>query len=347
VRIGYSHWGFLGPGITDTPDGGRAHRKVLIDGLIARGHETVFLQADRDRAEAELPMPEPYRFDDGFPEIDALFCEWRWPIAGRNTTPCGASGHTCDLHRQRDLLAHYTHARGTLSILWDKDRQMAADDLLRGQVNVFICEAALHPTPGATSLLFPVADEALKAVDPHALAALPRDISLVYVGNQYDRDAAFDRFFAPAAAGVPHVVAGKWPHTERWAHVTFTGRVPFTAVEPLHRRALATVLLLPDRYARIGQVTQRLFEAVLAGCLPLTPATLRSAHRFAPAPLRVLDGDEVGRRLDYLLAIAGTAAHAELISQCVRRLDAFRLSRQLDVIDRLLATRTRKELTPR
>ena len=35
MRIGYSFWGFLGPGITDTPDGGRSHRATLIDGLTA------------------------------------------------------------------------------------------------------------------------------------------------------------------------------------------------------------------------------------------------------------------------------------------------------------------------
>ena len=35
-------------------------------------------------------------------------------------------------------------------------------------------------------------------------------------------------------------------------------------VAALYRSALATVLLLPDRYARAGQMTQRIFEAVLA-----------------------------------------------------------------------------------
>jgi hypothetical protein len=48
VRIGYSFWGFLGPGITDTPDGGRSHRATLIEGLTAAGHDIVFLQPNRD-----------------------------------------------------------------------------------------------------------------------------------------------------------------------------------------------------------------------------------------------------------------------------------------------------------
>lgn len=93
MRIGYSFWGFLGPGITDTPDGGRSHRRTLIDGLIGTGHEVVFLQANRDLAEAGHDLTECYAWDGGLPRIDALFLEWRWPILGRNTTECGTSGH--------------------------------------------------------------------------------------------------------------------------------------------------------------------------------------------------------------------------------------------------------------
>ncbi len=72
-------------------------------------------------------------------------------------------------------------------------------------------------TASAVSLLFPVADD--------ALAAMPKPLPLVYVGNQYDRDEAFAGFFAPAAARHRHRVAGKWTRTARWPHVTFTGRI--------------------------------------------------------------------------------------------------------------------------
>ena len=113
MRIGYSFWGFLGPGITDTPDGGRSHRRVLIDGLVSRGHDIVFLQPDRDRTEAGLDLTGRYTWDGALPAIDVLFLEWRWPIPGRNTTRCGTPGHTCDLHRQQELLDHYTHRNGT------------------------------------------------------------------------------------------------------------------------------------------------------------------------------------------------------------------------------------------
>ena len=73
-------------------------------------------------------------------------------------------------------------------------------------------------------------------------------------------------FFAPAAAR--HRVAGKWTRTAQWPHVTFTGRIAFPDVRPLYKSSLATILLLPERYASAGQMTQRIFEAALAGCLP-------------------------------------------------------------------------------
>ena len=111
MKIGYSFWGFLGPGITDTPDGGRSHRRPLIDGLITAGHEVVFLQRNRDLHEAGYDLRRRYAWDDGLPAIDALFLEWRWPVPGRSTTPCGSPGHACDLHRQDELVAHYTARR--------------------------------------------------------------------------------------------------------------------------------------------------------------------------------------------------------------------------------------------
>lgn len=346
MRIGYSFWGFLGAGVCDTPDGGRSHRRVLIDGLRRRGHDIVFLQPDRDRTEAGADLTGSYTFDDGLPEVDVLFLEWRWPIPGRNTTGCGAPGHTCDLHRQHQLLDHYTRCR-IPSVVWDKDRRLPPEDPLRRAPGVVVCEAALHPSAGAVSLLFPVDDAVLDAADPAVLAALPRELPLVYVGNQYDRDTAFDTFFAPAAAHHTHLVAGKWTDTQAWPDVRFIGRVSFPDVARLHGGALATVLLVPDRYAAAGQMTQRLAEAVLAGCLPLTPTGVRGATRFTPARVHVADGTAVAARLVELASIVGTAEHTALLRQCLDRLNLFRVSRQLDVLDQVFTRGPRPAATSR
>ncbi|REF00529.1 glycosyltransferase family protein [Thermomonospora umbrina] len=336
MRIGYSFWGFLGDGVTDTPDGGRSHRRTLIDALIGSGHEIVFLQADRDSDEAATALPYSWE-PEGFPEIDALMLEWRWPIQGRNTTPCGTPGHTCDLHRQTDLVDHYTRG-GLPTVLWDKDRQLPADDPLRTQPAVVVCEAALHPSPGATSLLFPVADHALDAADPQALAGGDRRWLLTYVGNQYDRDDCFNSYFAPAAgAHADHLVAGKWTETIAWPHIRFIGRVPFARVAELYGQSLTTILLLPHRHLSAGQMTQRLFEAVLAGCLPLCPIEFRSGRSLVPDRLIVSSGAEAATIIGDL-AEARHAARADLLAACLEQLELMRVSHQVRTLDEILTS---------
>jgi hypothetical protein len=139
----------------------------------------VFLQANRDLSEADHDLRDRYAWDAGLPPIDALFLEWRWPVPGRSTTPCGSPGHTCDLHRQDELVTHYTLGQQVPTIVWDKDLQLPAGSPLRSVPNVAVCDAALAPSPGAVGLLFPVADDDLERADPVALAAMPRLLPLV------------------------------------------------------------------------------------------------------------------------------------------------------------------------
>jgi hypothetical protein len=346
MRIGYSCWGFLGPGIIDTPDGGRSHRRVLIDGLIHSGHDIVLLQANRDLAEARHDLTGSYTWHSGLPQIDALFLEWRWPLPGRNTTPCGTAGHTCDLHRQDQLLACYTRSQHLPTVIWDKDLQLPSENPLRGLPNVAVSESGLLPSPGATSLLCPVDDTVLDNADPVALTARQRQLPLLYIGNQYDRDAAFDTYFAPAAAQFSHRAAGKWTDVTRWPHVNFTGRCAFSDVNRLYQSALATVLLLPDRYAQAGQMTQRLSEAVLAGCLPITPAGIACAGKFTPPVLHAADGQHVIDLLRQAQAAAGTGWHTATLAACLQRLDIFRLSRQITTLNHILETLTGRPCPP-
>ena len=85
-------------------------------------------------------------------------------------------------------------------------------------------------------------------------------------------------------------------------------------------------------------MTQRLFEAVLAGCLPITPATIACAEQFTPQILHAADGTAVTDLLRWLASIAGTTTHAELLAECLQFLDLFRVSRQLAVLDQILPT---------
>lgn len=331
MRLGYSFWGFLGNGIADTPDGGRSHRLPFVHGLERSGFELVFLQTNRDSAESREAFP--FSWDDGLPQLGVLFLEWRWVIAGRNDTACGSSGHTCDLHRQEDLLNHYTRS-GTPTIIWDKDQRLPFADPLRMLPNVRICEAAFLPRCGATTLLFPVADSRLD--DGFAPSIDDRIIDVVYIGNQYNRDEDFTLYIAPLATHFSHLVAGKWPRQDQWPHVNFCGRLPYQEVAPLYRRALSTVLLQPERYRQSGQFTQRLPEAVLNGCLPIAPAG-PFADRVVPKEL-VCGGDAADcvRLVSELIELNGTPTHKRLLSYAKSLLEPFRLSRQITIVSRLV-----------
>jgi hypothetical protein len=101
------------------------------------------------------------------------------------------------------------------------------------------------------------------------------------------------------------------------------------------------MLLLPARYQRAGQMTQRLFEAVLAGCLPLTPfthATAADACRFTPPGLHVRDAAHATELITRLGRAAGSGEHLDLLASCLQRLDLFRLSRQISTLETLLTS---------
>jgi len=329
MRIGYSFWGFLGDGIVDTPDGGRSHRATLIEALVGRGHDLVFLQRDRDRFEAADPVtPSRCRWSSGLPEIDLLVLEWRWPIAGRNcdVDPTG-SDYTPDLDRQQELVEHYIVASRVPTCIWDKDLMMAPSEGLRQRRNVLVFEAALYPREGAHQLLFPMAEHALDRLRANPAPGATRRYDLVYVGNQYGRDDEFDAYFARPAAQLRHAVFGKWSRRQRWPHVTFRGRVGFPEVHKVYRTSIATPLLLPARYSRAGQMTQRIFEAALGGCVPLAPAEIRGVERLVPDDLRVKNGQDV---LDACRRLARVDLATDVLSALGDRLEIFRVSHQLE-----------------
>jgi hypothetical protein len=80
VRIGYSFWGFLGNGITDTPDGGRSsRRRPSVDALAARRHDIVFLQV---RVSRQFPLQVTHD------EVSSL-----WVRSGVRSPSCCAIVH--------------------------------------------------------------------------------------------------------------------------------------------------------------------------------------------------------------------------------------------------------------
>jgi hypothetical protein len=328
MRIGYSCWGFLGRGTLDTPDGGRSHRLTFINGLQSRGHEVVFLQLNRDLAAGEN-FCSRFKWDYGFPDIDLLFLEWRWPIFGRNTGPKPRSP---DLRRQSELLDVYTLARQTPTLIWDKDLQMSLENALRRAVNVVVCEAARLPSPGSEKLRFPVDDTKVRWARSAVREVYARNIAydLIYIGNQYDRDTAFERYFALPARTLKHAVFGSWQDKSAWPHVDFRGSVAFGQVGSLYEQSLSTVLLTPERLARVGQVTQRFFESLLSFCIPIGTADIFGIDAILPRDLIASNGDDV---VEISRMVKDRFAKRELeplFESCLDGLGEFKLSRQLE-----------------
>lgn len=98
------------------------------------------------------------------------------------------------------------------------------------------------------------------------------------------------------------------------------------------------MLLKPARYSRVGHISQRLYEAVLAGCLPLTPTTLTCADVYTPSVLHVADGPETIDRIVWAQRIAGSREHADLIEECLSLLQPFRLSAWARALIELMET---------
>lgn len=335
MRIGYSFWGFLGEGIVDTPDGGRGHRRNWLRELSRRGHALTLLQKNRDLLEASDNSPEQ-EFEwasTDLPQIDLLFLEWRWPIAGRNIgTDCGDPKHTCDLHRQQALLDHYTYNLRTPTLIWDKDLRIEPNAEIRDLYNVRVAETAWFPRADAIRLQIPVCPDALDDARTEFSTGSPneRSLSLVYVGNQYERDARFNEFFAtPAIDERRHAVIGKWTDTTGWPWVRFLGRQSFSASMAAYRDARATVALLPPKYEVVGQTVQRIAEAVTRGCVALVPNTVQGAAQCTPPELIVGTSAEVNARLNDLETLS-PRAYADLRHQCIDMLTPLRADLQYD-----------------
>ena len=137
MKIGISYWGYCEKfedcKVAETPDGHRYGRPILVDELIKRGHEVIALQPRREGN----PYPGlTYSLD--YPDLDALFVEWRWPTYKNS----GSNKFEPDLDRQEQLLKHY-HGQVPV-IAWDTDLKITADDEIRWP-NMIIADPSLEP----------------------------------------------------------------------------------------------------------------------------------------------------------------------------------------------------------
>ncbi len=337
-KIGYSAWGFLGDGIVDTPDGGRSHRPVLLQSLIQHGAKITMLQKNRDLDEAGVDLStQELSFDDsGFPGIDMLFLEYRWPILGRNIDVSkNDPAYTPDLDRQRELIEYY-NLQSKPIFIWDKDQQLTQDHVDKiGLRNFTIFEPALHPKDGRTSLLFPISAsyvdqlrESLISYDKNT-----KTIDLVYIGNQYDRDESFAKYYNETSKilAKPAEIYGKWTRTESFPAVKFNKRIGYSEVQSVYERSFANIIVAPERYYKNGQYTQRIFESLRGFCLPLIPKEYAFSGQLFPEILIVNSAEDTAAKLRYLRALDNDSI-SHIFSSILEKLSPFLVDKQVNTI---------------
>lgn len=312
MKIGYSCWGFLGKGITDTPDGGRSHRLTLINALIKQGADIIMLQKNRDYLECGKDFSKKHlSFHSGFPEIDALFIEYRWRIPGRNYKVNKKSLlYTPDLDRQNELINFYQY-RNIPILIWDKDQKLSFKDQMKIR-NSIVFEPALKPRFGRKKLFFPMNTNrtrlARKKIESYDKSK--RKFDLVYIGNQYERDSSFKEFIDKPARllKTETQVFGNWnkyperykENLKKFPNVVFRGRLPFSEINRIYKKSFSTVLIAPNRYYSSGHFTQRLFESLWDLCIPLTPDKYYSVKKIIVEDFIISSGNEVVDRINKL-----------------------------------------------
>jgi len=275
MKLGISYWGFCEPFEASreakTPDGHRYGRPIMVDALTSRGHDVYALQQRREA----VPYPG-IKYDSGFPDLDVLFIEWRWPTYKNS----GTKKFEPDLDRQIELLSHY-HGKIPV-VIWDCDYKVTHQDEMVWP-NAIIADPAFEPrnlTRRRERLMFWTDWKKLLPVN---------EISFEYgyVGNNYERPQAFERYYSLPAGGlrilgIQTTVHGNWlevsPERESprslissHTNVAFAPRLNFYDSMKRLNSFVATTHITKPEYAQRGFASPRYVENIVSNIPALVP----------------------------------------------------------------------------
>ena len=276
MKIGISYWGYCEKfedcKVAETPDGHRYGRPILVDELIKRGHEVIALQPRREGN----PYPGlTYSLD--YPDLDALFVEWRWPTYKNS----GSNKFEPDLDRQEQLLKHY-HGQVPV-IAWDTDLKITADDEIRWP-NMIIADPSLEPvhlTRKRERLTFWTDFK-------EYLECYSHPMQYGYIGNNYQRETQFEKYYSLPASplrsdGIQTTIYGNWLNIsperkhpsamiKQSPYVSFVPRVGFYDSMIALNKFICTTHISKQNYLTLGNVTVRYFETLACNVPALVPA---------------------------------------------------------------------------
>src|SRR6266704_1591095 len=275
-KVGYAFWGFMADERWrdgkkfSSPDGSTLHSFSIVNAFLDAGYDVYRLMPNRDKEYVDLNGAEAFasfsqrqrwyaykklktldfvfgndEIGVAFPDLDIVILEWRMPTL-RNVLPINTINYDPDLYIQEMILSHYKKL-GVPIIIIDLDYKMVANDDNRGD---FVLE--LGYKRGDDHHFFIPFDIGTIRQIPHELP----DNKIVYVGNRYERDEAFNDFFGTDYGRILNIqyhVHGNWiegnkDSKKRWPHVFFHGRAQPNELKEAYKNSLVTPLLLKDEY---------------------------------------------------------------------------------------------------
>lgn len=277
MRIGFSFWGFLAPleknTFVNTPDGPRGDRIDFVNAMLARNHRVIRLQKMRDTE----PYPGVMIDDAGFPELDVVYVEWRWPT-WKNTGPNPSEP---DYQRQVKILDYY-HSKGVPTIIHDGDLKITPEEEMRWPKMVLSDPCIVPRVQARPRIHVPWCHNMVRQ-----LPASVDSYNYVYIGNNYERDESFGKYYGePSAtlrdAGIQTMVHGNWLQksperrdpsyiVSRYPTVSFGSRLSFKDIFPALNSAIAVTHIAKGEYMKNGNITCRFHEAIASVVPSLIP----------------------------------------------------------------------------
>lgn len=276
MKIGISYWGFCESfedcRVSQVPDGHRYGRPLLVDELVRRGHQVYSLQQRRE----QKSYPGLVYDEHGYPDLDLLFVEWRWPTYKNS----GPSKFETDLDRQSALLDHYC---GKVPVIaWDTDLKMTPEDETRWPQMI-----VADPTLAPQSFIIPRIKMTFWSDFKPLLPASDGSVEFGYVGNNYERKDMFAKYYSIPSRqlrkeGIQTKVWGNWlqrsPEREQpeeliksYHYIAFSDRVGFYDSMQLLNKFITTAHITKPRYAKQGFVSPRYFENIVVRTPAVVP----------------------------------------------------------------------------
>lgn len=303
-KIGYAFWGFFDLDgydackVVETPDGSRFIRSLYIKEMIKTFDVTILQQNRNEKKFKQL------KYDDkGFPDLDLLVVEWRWPTWKNDRTH---KDHKPDLfepdwERQLELMNIYE----------DKCPILVIDTDLKYNRGEFIdswnCKVVNYAIDNPDHFLF-----FYNGIRNKKSMYVNRNY--VYVGANYERKDSFIKYYYNPSKllGRKSHVWGNWlnPSPERETPeqilamygdaIEFHKRCSCPEHVKIYNESLCCTHIAKDEYYQKGMLTSRFIESCTFGLIAFVPSEFKNAELVYGPEWVVHSSDEVVEKIKFL-----------------------------------------------